>query len=292
VLAVALLFAAVPPSEYAGAAACQGCHPAEYAAQSATAHAASLERSRPGQPGDWAFGAGSQAITFVSRVDAEYYLEHGESWYAKPGGYARTPGHRAAGGVRFRIFDPSAGILRCFSCHSTGPVTLGSGNAIVPHEQGVRCEDCHGPAAAHARDPGRVRPLNPARLSGAEINDLCGTCHRMPMGAAATPDLRDPWNARHQPLLLAASACFQRGGGRLSCLTCHAPHTAVERNQPAYDAACARCHAAPRHRTPVAGRPCVACHMPTVKPNAGLSFANHRIAIYRPEDPLTPQAKR
>jgi hypothetical protein len=114
----------------------------------------------------------------------------------------------------------------------------------------------------------------------------------MPMGAAATPNLRDPWNARHQPLLLAASACFQRSGSRLSCLTCHAPHSVVERNQAAYDRTCAGCHAAPRHSAPVAGKPCVACHMPAVKLTAGLAFANHRIAVYRPEDPLAPVAKR
>jgi hypothetical protein len=289
---LALLFAAVPASEYAGAEACKGCHLPEYTAQSATAHASALARSKPGQPGDWAFGAGSQAITFVSRVDEANYLEHGESWYAKLRGYARTPGHRASGGVGYRIFDPSAGILRCFSCHSTGPVALDSGNVIQPHEQGVRCEDCHGPAAGHAHDPRRVKPLNPARLGAAGMNELCGACHRMPMATAAAPDLGDPWNARHQPLMLAASACFQRSGSRLSCLTCHAPHTALERTLALYDTACTGCHAAPRHRIPVAGRSCVECHMPAVKLDPALSFSNHRIAIYRPEDPLTPRARR
>ena len=94
------LFLAASAADYAGSAACRTCHPAEYAAQSATGHARALARSRPTQPGDWAFGAGQQAITFVSRLDAAYYLELEQSWYTKLDRYARTPGHRRPGGVR------------------------------------------------------------------------------------------------------------------------------------------------------------------------------------------------
>ena len=41
------------------------------------------------------------------------------------------------------------------------------------------------------------------------------------------------------PPLLAASACFRKSGGRLTCLTCHSPHAAMERKPAAYDAATA-----------------------------------------------------
>jgi hypothetical protein len=282
---------AVASGEYAGADACKSCHPAEYAAQSATPHAKALSRSRAGQPGEWAFGAGAQAITFVSRADSDHYLEHGESWYTKLGRYARTPGHREAGGVRYRTFDPSAAVLRCFACHSTGPVSLAEDGSIVPAELGVRCEDCHGAAAAHVRDPQRVRPMQPARLSATEINEKCGACHRMPLGPDATVNLRNPWNARHQPLMLAASACFQRSGGRLSCLTCHGGHAAVERGA-AYNGKCLRCHGAVRHTDPVAEKACVECHMAAVTPGPGLAFANHRIGIYEARDPMTPVPRR
>lgn len=285
-LPLALLLAA-GAADYAGSAACKSCHPSEFAAHSATGHARSLARSKAGQPGEWAFGAGLQAITFVSRVDGEHYLEHEQSWYTKLGHYARTPGHLQPGGVRHRIFDPEAAILRCFACHSTGPVSLAADGAIVPPEPGVGCEDCHGPAAAHVRDPARARPIHPGRLDGAALNELCGACHRAP-SATNTPDLRDPWNARHQPLLLAASRCFRASQGKLTCTRCHVPHRPVETRLAAYDAACAACHAAPRHRVIVKGAACAACHMPAVKPAEGLSFANHRIAIYRQNDPLTP----
>ena len=171
-------------SDYAGAAACQKCHPAEFSAQSASAHTAALAPSRIPDPGEWAFGAGSQAITFVSRKDPDRYVELGETWYKKTDGFALTPGHHDRAGVPYRIFDPSAAILRCFACHSTGPLAFAADESIVPHELGVRCEACHGPAAAHAADP-KTNPLSdPRRLSADDLNKLCGGCHRMPAAAA------------------------------------------------------------------------------------------------------------
>jgi hypothetical protein len=286
-LVFALLAAAVPASDYAGAGACRECHAQQFAAQSAGGHARALGRSQPGQPGEWAFGAGVQATTFVSRVDGERYLEHGESWYRALKGYARTPGHTRDGGVTYRVFDPSAAILRCFGCHSTGPVAVGAAGEIVPAETGVRCEVCHRPSAAHVRNPGQTKPRNPRHLTADALNELCGACHRMPAAAGETTDLRDPWNARHQPLMLAASACFRQSRGRLSCLTCHDPHAPLERRVAAYSEACTGCHAAPRHKSAVAGRACVECHMPAVQlPN--LQFANHRIGVYAAGDALTP----
>lgn len=242
----------------------------------------------PLQPGDWAFGAGSQAITFVQHRDPETYLELGRSWFRKINGFAATPGHPKGEDTAYRTFDPAAGILRCFACHSTGPLSLSADQSILPHELGVRCEACHGPSANHARDPARFAAENPGRYTATAINELCGNCHRMPAGAADTTDLRDPWNSRHQPLTLAASECFRAAAGRLSCLTCHSPHALIDRNLAHYDARCQECHATVKHTHPVAGSPCAECHMPAVRPQPNLTFANHRIAVYAPSDPLTP----
>uniref|UniRef100_Q01VN2 Cytochrome c-552/4 domain-containing protein n=1 Tax=Solibacter usitatus (strain Ellin6076) TaxID=234267 RepID=Q01VN2_SOLUE len=265
---------------FAGAAACRPCHAAIFAAQSSSEHARALARSSAAQPPEWAFGAGVQAITFVRRLDAGYYLEEGRSWYREPDTFDITPGHRSAAGVRYRIFDPSAGILRCFACHSTGPVALDAGESIKPAELGVRCEACHGPAADHVRDPARVKPRNPGKITAGGLNQFCGDCHRKPAAPDETPNLADPWNARHQPLMLAASKCFKASQGKLSCLTCHSPHAPLEQKAAAYDGACTKCHPAARHTQAVGGRACAECHMPAVAAQSHLSFSTHRIAIY------------
>src|SRR5438874_11799398 len=115
------LLAVATASDYAGAAACGKCHPAQFTAQLSSAHAKALSPSKPPQPGLWAFGAGVQAITFVSRLNAESYIEQEETWYRKLNAIARTPGHATAGGIQHHKLDPEAGLLRCFSWPSTGP---------------------------------------------------------------------------------------------------------------------------------------------------------------------------
>ena len=286
-----LMCAVTCAAQYTGAAVCSGCHPAEARSQENSGHAHALAKSTPKQPGQWAFGAGNQAITFVSRLNETDYLEHGESWYRASNAFAITPGHLNTDGLRYRVFDPSAGILRCFACHSTGPLQVAADGAIVPSELGVHCEVCHGPGAAHAANPAKVRPRNPGQMDGMQMNALCGECHRIQSSADDGSNLLDPWNSRHQPLLLAASMCFQKSAGKLSCITCHSPHQPLEVKQTKYDAACITCHANVRHTTAVLGRACSGCHMPPVRLNANLAFANHRIAIYAPDDALSPISK-
>jgi len=274
---------------YVTSGVCAKCHPAESASQAPSGHGRALAPSSAGQPGQWAFGAGHQAVTFVSRLDNGDYLEHGETWYTAAKRFDTTPGHTDNQGLRYRVFDPSAGILRCFSCHSTGPLAVGANDTIQPYELGVRCEVCHGPGGDHAANPRKVRLQNPGTMNGAAMNTLCGACHRVQSSAEDGSNLLDPWNSRHQPLLLAASRCFQQSAGKLTCATCHRPHEGLEVKQEAYNGACTGCHNGKlRHQAAVGGRACAECHMPAVRINANLSFANHRIGVYSETDALSP----
>ncbi len=297
-LAAVLLFAGLfpafgaGPATYVGAEACRPCHLAQFTSQSQTGHARALARSTAGQRGDWAFGAGLQAITFVTKVDHDSYREDGLSWYRSLNGYAITPGQPDEKGVVFRTFDPAARFMACFACHSTGPLSLGKEDEIVPHELGVRCEVCHGPGSAHVPDPARNPLRTRTQLGAAGMNKFCAQCHRTDAeNGQELTDLRDGRNAKSHALRLAASACFQRSKGRLNCVTCHSPHEPLEQAAAAYDTRCQSCHARKVHSQTVAGQACASCHMPRVPDGPHLSFANHRIAVYAAGDPILPVPK-
>jgi hypothetical protein len=331
---------------YIGAETCGGCHRDQFVAQSRSEHAQALARPsehpltrrfelqtrldksyqyslQRGDEGllfhvqegdavrkqvvDWAFGAGQQAVTFVSRLDEHSYVEMRTSYYPHAG-LRLTPGHQnhqPAGvddalGVRYRVFSPRSEMLSCFGCHSTGLPSLGQAFEIQPAELGVRCEACHGPGQKHAEliaqgqpDAARRSIGNPARLESSALMKFCGECHRPPASQDVAIDWSDPWNVRHQPVYLTQSACFQKSVGGLSCMACHDPHQPLRRNDTAYyNERCAACHNAGKHPPAAICRSetgCASCHMPAVEPQAELTFHNHWIGVYAAGNALRPQ---
>ncbi|MGA3239405.1 MAG: tetratricopeptide repeat protein [Bryobacteraceae bacterium] len=274
-------------SGYAGSEVCGKCHAAQFESQSKTAHAHALRRAQatdpgPGSHAQWAFGAGTKAVTWVSQTGEETIAEHGQSYYAATKSLALTPGHTSSADIVYRTFDPIATALRCFRCHSTGPVTLAAGFQVQPGEPGIHCEACHGPGRAHAESGGAAAIQNPKRLSAGQINTLCGACHRQASDLDDDTDWSNTWNVRHQPSYLHRAACFRNSNGALSCLTCHDPHQPLKTAASAYDARCTSCHPKAAHTTPIAARSCVGCHMPQVATSANLRFTNHWIGIYDP----------
>jgi len=322
-----LALAALGADPFVGAAACGKCHRAQFTSQSKTAHALALSRAaehplrsswplestearRAGKfrlrfdglslrvddgadvlavPMEWAFGAGYQEVTFVSRGDSRAYIELYLSYFSKIKAFAPTPGHAdlrpanlaEAAGLFYKIGDPVAGIDGCFECHSTGGL-----KDLTPGENGVRCEACHGPGAKHAESGGKSPVVNPRRMTASALNDYCGRCHRPPASDPAKVDWNYPWNVRHQPVYLSQSACFVKSAGRLSCLTCHGPHEPLQTSAAYYDRQCAGCH---KTRSAACGpRDCAGCHMPRVSTVPPLTFTNHWIGIYRGGSGLKP----
>ncbi len=288
---VLLLLLALPlPAQYVGSKACQSCHAAKFQSQSQTAHARALA---PGKQEQWAFGAGEKAITYVSQTGEETIAEHGMSYYAATKALGITPGHANAGDIVYRTFDPVGTALRCFRCHSTGPITLASGYKVQPSEPGVHCEACHGPGATHVNAKGVAGTIqNPKRLTPTELNALCGACHRQASDLDDDTDWSNAWNVRHQPSYLHRAACFRNSNGALSCLTCHNPHEPLKKTAATYDARCVDCHKNVAHRTAVASRSCVSCHMPQVSTSATLHFTNHWIGIYDPQGKKLAPSRR
>jgi tetratricopeptide (TPR) repeat protein len=284
-------------SGYVGSAACHNCHAARFESQSNTAHAHALRRAQPVDPGpggraQWAFGAGIKATTWVSQTSEETIAEHGLSYYTATRSLALTPGHATNADSVYRTFDPVESALRCFRCHSTGPVTLAANFQVQPSEPGVHCESCHGPGRAHVESAGTQTIQNPRRFTSVQISTLCGACHRQASDLDDDTDWTNVWNVRHQPRYLHRAACFRNSNGALSCLTCHDPHQPLKTAASSYDARCVSCHTKVAHTSPIAGRSCVDCHMPQVVTNPNLKFTNHWIGIYDPRGPKLIPSKR
>jgi hypothetical protein len=109
----------------------------------------------------WAFGAGRQAVTLVSRTDRNWYLEHYFTYHTGIRRMGSTPGQQdrqpaslpEAAGFVYKSRDPATGIVKCFACHSTGPVDA-SRAAIEPTETGVHCKaDRRGTGSAVESEP-------------------------------------------------------------------------------------------------------------------------------------------
>jgi hypothetical protein len=248
-------------------------------------------------PMEWAFGAGAQAVTLVTKVNQDSYVEHFTTYYSALHAWGPTPGQAdlrpaslpEAAGLLYKTRDPVAGIAGCFECHATGPVSFAPDGGARLTELGVRCEACHGAGAAHVKNPRRSLQ-NPAKLSPTQLNDFCGRCHRAPAAEGVAIDWNYAWNVRHQPVYLSQSACFRKSRGGVSCLTCHDPHDPAGRKPAAdYNTRCRECHsmvkAVCRQQTPAN---CVDCHMPLVSPQSPLRFTNHWIGVYGAGAKLKP----
>lgn len=242
---------------------------------------------------DYAFGSGNRCWTYVDWNGGKPF-ETRISFYGYLGKWDYTPGQQGnsgAGGPLGRPLD-AAETEECFLCHSTAVVK--EYEQLRPESSvfGVSCESCHGAGREHLEAVARKSTdLHMVRYSEhrAEISQqLCGKCHRD--GNAGDP--HSPGTAsqlpRLQGLAMAQSACFQKSGGRLTCVTCHNPHQNADATPRAtYNAACQSCHS-----TGTAGQvacpkapagDCVSCHMPSQPVNMPTrpQFRTHWIKVWK-----------
>jgi tetratricopeptide (TPR) repeat protein len=205
-----------------------------------------------------AIGSGNHAITYAHRTLQGRLFELPLSWYAKLRGYAMSPGYD-----RSDHFDARREISdACLFCHSNGP-----------QPAPIDCERCHGDSAAHRKQPGRGNILRTTSI------DTCLQCHLETSSNRFPDSLRQPgrdvfsyrpgeplaayksyfapptdnrFEINHAGYRLLQSQCFRASRGRMTCVTCHDPHTAaVKRN------GCQQCHAKPHSQAD-----CAPCHMP------------------------------
>jgi predicted CXXCH cytochrome family protein len=254
---------------------------------------------------DWILGSGHRARVYLFRNPAGELHQLPIAWYSQARRWDMAPGYDRADhenlGRRIR--------RECLFCHNAFPeVAAGSDvqaePAVFPEAlpEGIGCQRCHGPGAAHAAavlggapvDAIRAAIVNPRRLARARRDDVCFQCHLQPAvalmglrrdgrsdysfrpGEALSDyllhvDIDEQGRARderfeinHHGYRLSQSKCHREGG--LGCIDCHDPHRGLKQDARLAQAAdvCARCHQ-PHAVAADAGHPreaCIACHMP------------------------------
>lgn len=213
---------------------------------------------------DVAIGSGNHAITYASRTPQGRLIELPVSWYAEEQAWFMSPGYDAPDhpDMRREVVDS------CLFCHS---------DSLAP--AAITCRRCHGDASAHLSKPARGSIHNPGKSM-----EVCLQCHLETVSRGITDSIRRPgreafsykpgeplaahklyfdraddpaprFEVNHAGYRLMQSACFKGSAGKLSCVTCHDPHTARAR-----EAACAQCHDSAHVKEKATG--CAGCHMP------------------------------
>lgn len=221
---------------------------------------------------EWVIGAGEQGQTPLVRTGTGV-LESRVSYFTRLQQYGVTigqePGASTNPQAALGLHQNQTSLKSCLSCHAT--VITRDLDPVLP---GIQCVRSHPGANEHASDP-RERPFDPGKLNvGAQVR-FCGNCHRVVSPGQET----DPDNVRFQPLRLMKSRCFE--SGNIGCLTCHAAHQDVRRNDPGYyNGKCLSCHTTnPAHVDARQKGNCIECHMPRAQLHPALVFTDHYIRI-------------
>ena len=239
-------------------------------------------------PIGWAFGLGAAGQTYVFERGGIFY-ESRVSFYKAIEGLDLTFG---AVGTMPKDLTQAAGremtredVNACFGCHTTGAVR-GNTFHVDDLKAGVRCENCHTQAVAHAEavKAGDVKGAalpHLADMTAEETNEFCGRCHRAWADIAAHGP-HNIANVRFQPYRLTNSKCYDADDKRIRCTACHNPHEEFLVGAARYDAKCQACHGVSQKVCPVAKRGCTDCHMPKIElTGAHRKFTDHQIRIVK-----------
>ena len=187
----------------------------------------------------------------------------------------------------------------CLHCHATAvqsalPEARNKYDGPPFQQGGIGCAACHGDPSKHLADQGHGPIVDPARLPPARRDSICLQCHlegdvaiyRAGTSLAqfrAGDDLADHavyfvkasaesggGRASSQYEALLRSACKVASGDKLTCTTCHDPHSlpSAEERVSYFRNKCLTCHTGPQMATRhhPEQKDCAVCHMPTREP--------------------------
>jgi predicted CXXCH cytochrome family protein len=251
-------------------------------------------------------GSGQRGRTYLFQKDG-FWFESPVNWYSKQRVWDMNPKSLEAREMPLTL-KVDAG---CLHCHTSGvQKPTGANNHFGAQPflyTGVTCQSCHGDPAAHLASGGTAPILNPAKLSPSKRDSVCLQCHLEGETAVNPPgrslagflpgenltdyvthfvhsgELGPEGRATSQWEALLQSECKKKSGDRLTCTTCHDPHTSptAEQRVAWFRGRCLTCHGEPafvsKHHPDEPN--CSGCHMPREKSGdvAHEQVTDHRI---------------
>ncbi|WP_164981395.1 tetratricopeptide repeat protein [Silvibacterium dinghuense] len=266
-------------------------------------------------------GSGKRGRTYLFEQQG-YWFELPVNWYAKKALWDMAPGYLDVKEMPMTLpIDYS-----CMRCHTSGAqqVLADARNhyAAQPFlHGGITCESCHGDGAKHIDSSGAGAMLDPAKLPAERRDSVCLRCHLEGKVVVTRKgkslgdfkpgdDLFDyavffvraqeqgaGGRATSQWEALEQSACKRASGDKLTCTTCHDPHSepTAEERVAFYRKSCLACHTGVKYA--VKHHPeqpdCASCHMPRSATNdiAHEQVTDHRIQIPSPTPAVTSQSE-
>lgn len=245
-------------------------------------------------------GSGRRGRTYLFETDG-FLFESPVNWYTNKQMWDMAPAYQSAREIPLNLPAYSS----CLHCHVSGmqPPLRGTENRYPdpPFTQnGVSCERCHGPGAAHAEERATVNGatvnaaiVNPAKLAPGRRDEVCMQCHlegkvaieraghhvyEYRPGDTLSDYIRYfvlvgsqrssaalSLGAVSQVEALAQSQCKKKSGDAMSCTSCHDPHQSPSSTDRVgyYRTKCLACHGAALASKHHPEHPdCIACHMP------------------------------
>jgi Tfp pilus assembly protein PilF len=240
--------------------------------------------------------------TYLYEVDG-FLFESPINWYAQQRLWDMTPNYQA---VREAPLNLPA-FPECLNCHSSGMHAPAAGTAnFYPNPPftrgGVTCERCHGSAQDHAIRGDKMLQLD--KLVSSRRDAICMQCHLEGDVAVERPskhayefrpgdDLsnfvryfvlanKSGIRAVSQFEALAQSKCKRVSGDKMTCTTCHDPHSSPSSAEKVgyFRSKCLVCHGttfAQKHHPEDPN--CIGCHMPALstKDVTHTQATDHRI---------------
>ena len=236
---------------------------------------------------EYFIGSGRRGRTYLFNQDG-YWFETPINWYGKKQIWDMAPNYLTATQMPMTLaVDPG-----CLHCHTTQAAhSLADARnhyAGAPFaESGIACTACHGDAQAHLDSGGKTKMVNIDAMQAVRRDSVCLSCHLEGQTAVVKAgkelvdfkpgdDLFDyalffvrssvagsGGRATSQWEALLKSECKKKSGDKLTCTTCHDPHSTptAEEKVGFFRAKCLQCHGELANTHHAENQDCAGCHM-------------------------------